>query len=135
MPAEKIGSINATTTTKVLPANGLNPRFEVSAPNGSGSLAGENVQMMATYSSELREDGTIYGECPNSGVVMAADGIGTFRATGIGSFTEDGGVAFKGVVYFQTAAPSLASLNGAAVVYNWDVDAEGNATWELWDWK
>ena len=86
-------------------------------------------------SSELREDGTIYGECPNSGVVMAADGIGTFRATGIGSFTEDGGVAFKGVVYFQTAAPSLASLNGAAVVYNWDVDAEGNATWELWDWK
>jgi hypothetical protein len=89
MPSEKIGSIKATTITKVLPANGLNPRFEVSAPNGSGSLAGENVQMMATYSSEVR---------------------------------EDEGAAFKGVVYFQTAAPSLASLNGTAVVYNSDVD-------------
>ena len=66
---------------------------------------------------------------------MAADGVATFRATGIGSFTEDGGVAFKGMVYFQTSAPSLSSLNGASVVYNWDVDPEGNATWELWEWK
>ena len=135
MPAEKIGSIKTTTTTKVLPANGLNPTFEVSAPDGSGTLAGTEVQSMATYSSELRPDGTIYGECPNSGVIMAADGVATFRATGIGSFTEDGGVSFKGMVYFQTSAPSLSSLNGAAVVYNWDVDPEGNATWELWEWK
>ena len=51
MPAEKIGSIKATTTTKVLPANGLNPTFEVSAPVGSGTLAGTEVQSMATYSS------------------------------------------------------------------------------------
>lgn len=135
MPAEKIGSIKAVTTVKVLPANGTNPRFEVSAPSGSGTLAGADVQSMATYSAELREDGTIYGECPNSGVVMASDGVATFRASGIGAFTEDGGTSFKGIVYFQTSAPSLSSLNGAAVVYNWDVDAEGNATWELWEWK
>lgn len=135
MPVEKIGSIKAVTTVKVLPANGTNPRFEVSAPSGSGTLAGADVQSMATYSAELREDGTIYGECPNSGVVMASDGVATFRASGIGAFTEDGGTSFKGIVYFQTSAPSLASLNGAAVVYNWDVDAEGNATWELWEWK
>ncbi len=135
MPVEKIGSIKAVTTVKVLPANGTNPRFEVSAPSGSGTLAGADVQSMATYSAELREDGTIYGECPNSGVVMASDGVATFRASGIGAFTEDGGTSFKGIVYFQTSAPSLSSLNGAAVVYNWDVDAEGNATWELWEWK
>jgi len=135
MPAEKIGSIKAVTTIKMLPANGTNPRFEVSAPSGNGTLAGADVQTMATYSAELREDGTIYGECPNSGVVMASDGVATFRASGIGAFTEDGGTSFKGIVYFQTSAPSLASLNGAAVVYNWDVDVEGNATWELWEWK
>jgi len=135
MPVEKIGSIKAVTTVKVLPANGTNPRFEVSAPSGSGTLAGADVQSMATYSAELREDGTIYGECPNSGVIMASDGVATFRASGIGAFTEDGGTSFKGIVYFQTSAPSLSSLNGAAVVYNWDVDAEGNATWELWEWK
>jgi hypothetical protein len=39
------------------------------------------------------------------------------------------------VVYFQSEAPSLAGLNGKAVVYDWDVDANMNATWELWEWN
>ena len=134
--AEKLGSIRAVTTAKSLPANGTNPRFEVNAISGSGTLAGAEIfQIMATYSAEMRGDGTIYGECPNAGVIIAADGVATFRATGIGNFTETGGTTFKGMVYFETSAPSLASLNGAAVVYNWDVDAEGNAAWELWQWK
>ena len=66
---------------------------------------------------------------------MAQDGIATFRASGIGTFTTEGGASFRGVVYFQASAPSLARLNGIAVVYEWDVDADGNATWELWEWK
>ena len=107
MPAEKIGSLKCITSQKVLPANAGNPRFEVTVPSGSGTLAGAEIfQAMAT-----------------------------FRASGIGTFTEDGGAAFKGIAYFQTSAPSLSNLNGAAVVYNWDVDGEGNATWELWEWK
>ena len=136
MASEKLGSIKAVTTTKTLPANGTLPRFEVAVPSGSGTLAGVDIfQMMATYSAEMREDGTLYGECPNAGLVIAADGVATFTTTGIGTFTEDGGATFKGMVYFQTSTPSLASLNGAAVVYDWDVDAEGNAAWELWQWK
>ena len=136
MASEKLGSIKAVTTTKILPANGTLPRFEVTVPSGSGTLAGADIfQMIATYSAEMREDGTLLGDCPNSGLLIAADGVATFSATGIGTFTEDGGATFKGMAYFQTSAPSLASLNGAAVVYNWDVDAEGNAAWELWRWK
>ena len=136
MASEKLGSIKAVTTTKTLPANGALPRFEVTVPSGSGTLAGADIfQMIATYSAEMREDGTLLGDCPNSGLLIAADGVATFSATGIGTFTEDGGATFKGMAYFQTLAPSLASLNGAAVVYNWDVDAEGNAAWELWQWK
>ena len=136
MASEKLGSIKAVTKTKALPAIGALPRFEVTVPSGSGTLAGADIfQMIATYSAEMREDGTLLGDCPNSGLLIAADGVATFSATGIGTFTEDGGATFKGVAYFQTSAPSLASLNGAAVVYNWDVDAEGNAAWELWQWK
>ena len=134
--AEKIGSIKAVTTAKALTANGTNPMFEVSAISGKGTLAGADImQMMATYTAEMGPDGILHGDCPNSGVVIAADGIATFRATGVGTFTENGGATFKGVVYFQTSAPSLAKLNGAAIVYDWDVDAEGNAAWELWHWK
>jgi len=38
-------------------------------------------------------------------------------------------------VYFESSAPSFSSLNGVAVVYDWDVEASGNASWELWEWK
>jgi hypothetical protein len=131
---EKIGSLKGSTTTKTLSVEGSLPKFEVSAQT-SGTLAGVEVTSMATYWAEMLANGTIYGECPNAGVFMAQDGVATFRASGTGSFTADGGTTFKGVVYVQTTAPSLASLNGAALVYNWDVDAEGNATWELWEWK
>ena len=134
--AEKIGSIKAVTTARTFPANGTNPVFEVSAISGKGTLAGaEIIQMMATYNAEMGSTGILLGECPNAGVVIAADGVATFRATGIGTFTEDGGATFKGVCYFQTSAPSLTKLNGAAIIFNWDVDAEGNAAWELWQWK
>ena len=134
MLGEHVGSMSGPTQMKVLPAvNGM-PTFETVA-NIAGTLAGAEVQSMATYHATMRADGSFQGECPNSGVVMTADGAATFRATGIGSPTEDGGFEFKGVVYSETTAPSLTSLNGVAVVYDWTVDADGEATWELWEWK
>ena len=104
----KIGSLKATTTTTVLPTEGSLPKFEVST-QGSGTLAGVNVTTMATYWAEMRPDGTLYGECPNQGVIMAQDGVATFRANGVGAGTADGGSKFRGAVYFEASAPSLSS--------------------------
>lgn len=134
MLGEKLGSMQASTTTKTLPVEGSLPKFETSM-EGSGILAGVDVTSMATYYANMRADGTLYGECPNQGVIMAQDGVATFRASGVGVFTAEGGASFRGVAYFQTSAPSLVCLNGTAVVYEWDVDANGGATWELWEWK
>ena len=134
MLGEKIGSLTASAAHKALPVDGALPKFETSA-TGGGTLAGAEVQMLATYSSDMRADGTLYGECPNQGIVMTQDGVATFRASGVGAFTAEGGATFRGVVYFQASAPSLSSLNGTCGVYHWDVDAEGPATWELWEWK
>ena len=127
MLGDQIGTITCTTTNKPLPTEGALPKFETTA-EGAGTLAGAQVQSIATYSSQMRADGTLYGECPNQGVVMAQDGVATFRATGMGTFTADGGATFRGAVYFESAAPSLASLKGLCGVYHWDVDAEGTAT-------
>ena len=134
MLGEKIGSITCATSNSLLPAEGALPKFSTSA-EGAGTLAGVEVQSMATYVSDMRPDGSLYGECPNQGLIMTADGVATFRATGAGSFTADGGAIFRGAVYFQASAPSLASLNGVCCVYHWDVDAEGTATWDIWEWK
>ena len=134
MLGEHIGSMAGASQMKALPAvNGM-PSAETTATT-AGTLAGVEVQSLATYQATMRADGSWQGECPNSGIVMAADGVATFSATGVGSPTEDGGFVFKGGVYFETAAPSLSSLNGVAVVYDWTVDAAGEATWELWEWK
>ena len=134
MLVDKLGTIRCTSRSKVLPTEGSLPKFETTA-EGSGTLAGVNVKSIATYQGAMRSDGFLSGECPNSGVVIANDGVATFKATGIGSFTDEGGSSWKGVVYFDAASPSLGSLNGVAVAYTWDVDAEGNATWELWALK
>ena len=57
---------------------------------------------MASYVAKMQADGSLYGERPNAGVVVAADGVGTYRATGAGSFTADDGTSFRGVAYFQS---------------------------------
>jgi len=133
MLGEKVGTFTGTTTDKVMPAQGGLPSFETSAQT-SGKLAGAECQSMATYSAQMQPDGSLYGECPNSGVVMTSDGAATFRATGCGQMTGDGGAKFRGAVYFQTSAPSLMSVNGKCMVYEWDVDVQGNATWNIWEW-
>ena len=72
--------------TRVLPTDGSNPRFETSV-EGGGTLLGESVNLLATYWSEVRADGSPYGECPNSGVFMIQDGeVATFIASGAGGF-------------------------------------------------
>ena len=134
MLGEKVGSIQAAATVKTLSAKNSRPVFEVSA-QGAGSLGGGDGNIMATYTAEVQADGSLYGECPNRGSIMAADGVATFTATGIGKLNEEGGINFRGACYFQTSAPSLLSLNGKCVVYDWDVDAAGKATWELWEKK
>ena len=74
-------------------------------------------------------------ECPDAGVVMAPDSVDKFRAAGVGSFTLDGGSKVRGVIYFETATPSLSRLNGMCVVCHWGVEASGNASSKLWEWN
>ena len=134
MLGEKIGEIKATSTTKLLPAEGSEPKFETST-EGSGTMLGIDVNFMGTYWAQMYADGTLYGECPNQGMLMAKDGPVTFRANGAGRFTDDGGARFRGSAFFRTSSPSLARLNGMCLVHEWNVDTDGNATWNLWEWK
>ena len=51
------------------------------------------------------------------------------RASDVGRTQPDGSTNFRGIVYVETIAPFLMSLNGKAIVLEYDVDAEGNANW------
>ena len=133
MLGEKLGEVQGATVTTVLPTHGSSPRFETKV-EGGGTLLGESVKFLATYWNEVRADGSLYGECPNSGVFMTQDGeVATFIASGAGGFTSEGGAFFRGAVYFQTSGSKLARLNGICGVHEWDVDAEGTGKWVIWE--
>ena len=124
------------TSQTILPAEGGMPRFEVTF-EVLGTLLGKGTKMLVTYKSTMQPDGSVYGECLNQGVVMSQEGdVATFRAAGAGNFTDaNGAIAFRGAIYYQTSSQDWAALNGLAVIYEWDVDAEGNASFKGWEWK
>jgi hypothetical protein len=126
MVDDKVATIQGPVKNRVLPAQGASPVFESSFED-AGEIFGVGVQSLATYTSVMNTDGTLYGECPNRGLLMAQDGVATFRATGVGKFTDTGGSSFRGAVYFQASAASLSDLNGKCFVYHWEVDTEGTA--------
>jgi hypothetical protein len=69
---------------------------------------------------------------------MTEDGEGaTWQGTGIGRFTGQGaGISFRGALFHQTASEKLARLNDIAVVFEYEVAADGEtATGTFWEWK
>lgn len=137
MLGEKIIEMNGRMTNqRVLPAENAAPKFETSF-EVLGTILGKQAKCIVTYWSLVRPDGTLYGECPNQGFVMAEDGeSATFRAAGAGRLTNAAGAAaFRGALYFQSASKRLSALNAIAVVYEWDVHENGDARLAAWEWK
>jgi len=122
------------TSTRVLPTEpGQNPKVEVSFES-HGSLLDLGSREMATYSAVARPDGLLYGE--GQGIIMSPQGdLATWRGQGIGRITETGGTEFRGAIYFETASPNWARLNGVAGVYEYSADESGKVESKLWEWK
>ncbi len=100
-------------------------------------MYGVALTMLGTYWSTVWADGSLYGECPQQGMIMTQEGeIGTWTGAGVGKFTgQESAVGFRGAVYFQTVPQQLARLSHVAVLYEWEIDAEGNAYTPFWEWK
>ena len=137
MLGNKLGDFQGKVTgTRILAPDGPGPTvatsFEV-----SGAILGEQATFMGTYWSTVRPDGTLYGECPKQGLIISAAGdIGEWSGAGVGHFTGQGtAVSFRGAVYFHGASGKLAPLNGMAVLYEWEIDAQGNAKTPFIEWK
>ena len=137
MLGEKLGEFQGKITgQRILPPDGPGPKAETSF-EVRGTLLGVEATMLGTYWSTVRPDGTLYGECPKQGMIMTSDGdMGQWSAAGVGRFTGQGAaVSFRGALYFHGATGKLAPLNAVAVLYEWEVDAQGNAQLPFWEWK
>jgi hypothetical protein len=54
---------------------------------------------------------------------------------GVGTLKKDGGVSYRGAIYYQTATPGWARLNRMAAIFEFEVDGQGNSRSQLWEWK
>ena len=135
MLGDKVAEFTGKTTgQRVLPlADG--PRVETTAEL-TGEIGGIAATWLATYASTFRPDGSLYGECADQGLVMTADGVGSWKGAGVGWFTgEDGAASFRGAVYLNSAPPKLEHLTKVALVFEYEAAADGAATLALWEWK
>ncbi len=121
------------TSQRVLQTPDGTPKMETSV-QANEKILGIDASTTMTYTSVVRPDGTIAGT--GNAVVMTADGgLATWTGQGAGKVIEGGSVSSRGALFYQTASPSLASLNGIGVVFEFEVDAEGNAHGIGWEWK
>lgn len=135
MLGDKVGAfIGKTTGQRVLPSTD-GPRVEITAEL-TGELGGVAATWLATYNSTIRPDGSLYGECADQGLIMTPDGVGTWRAAGVGCFTgDDGSASFRGAVYLVNTPPKLAELAKVALMFEYEQAGDGGATLDFWEWK
>jgi hypothetical protein len=134
MQGDKIGEGSGKVTARrVLPNPGGGPKMETSF-EATGKLLNVEESETATYYSVVRPDGTLFGE--GQGIVMGKGGeVATWVGQGVGTIKKDGGVSYRGAVYFQTSAPAWSRLNSVAAIFEYEVDAQGNSRAQLWEWK
>jgi hypothetical protein len=109
------------------------PKVEVSFED-AGKMVGVDVNGFGTYTSDVRADGSLYGE--GEGLYMSAAGdMLAWKGSGMGKFTADGGVSYRGILYYRTTSPKLARLNSVAGVFEYEVDAKGESRTKVWEWK
>ena len=97
MLGELISESHGTRTARrVLSAS---PGFKVEVSfEADGKLLGMGAHTIATYWSEGRPDGSLYGE--GQAVVITQDGeTATWKGQGVGKFLDGGAVSYRGAVY------------------------------------
>jgi len=134
MLGEKVAdSTGKVTSRRVLPNPGGGATVEVTF-EAMGKVLGTDEREIGTYTSVMRPDGTLYGE--GQGVIMGKGGErAQWVGSGVGTIKPDGSVSYRGAVYYQTPSPAWSRLNTVALVFEHEVDTQGNSHSQLWEWK
>ena len=134
MLGEKIAEGSGKVTMRRVLANpGGGPKMETSFES-SGKLLGVDNSETGTFWSVVRPDGTLYGE--GQGIMMSKGGdSATWVGGGVGTMRQDGGASYRGAVYISSASPKWSRLNQVAVIFEFEVDADGNTSTKNWEWK
>ena len=114
--------------------------------SSSGSIRGIQVTQLLTFvgtpattSEEGREGGgIIHGK--GGGITMArqqSEEVATFTGEAVGRISSSGSTKWRGSIFYSTSSSrgKLSFLNNMIVVFESEIDAEGNFTHKAWEWK
>jgi hypothetical protein len=109
------------------------PTAEVSFED-AGQLLGIPTTGMGTYTSILRADGSVFGQ--GQGLSLTQDGEAiTWTGSGVGKYGAGGAISYRGMLFIRTDSQKLARINNACAAFEYEVDASGNTTSKMWEWK
>jgi hypothetical protein len=109
------------------------PTAEVSFED-AGTVLGVATTGIGTYTSVIRPDGSLFGH--GQGLETTADGEAvTWTGTGVGKFGPGGSLSYRGMLFFRTTSQKLSRVNNLCGAFEYDVDAAGNTTSKVWEWK
>ena len=100
-----------------------------------GQIGDVDETSVWTYTSLTRPDGSIHGG--GQGFMTTSDGdvIGMLGVASAEAVGADGSIKYRGSLHFQSASGGFSHLVGTVGVFEYDVDAEGNTTATVWEWK
>lgn len=99
-----------------------------------GKLLGLEGANIGTYTSSPRPDGTLAGE--GQGIFASADGeVLTWKGIGTGRLMAGGAVSYRGALTYTATSQRFSRLNLIAGVFEFEVDAAGNTSTQIWEWK
>ena len=134
MLGEQIGELKGKTMgQRVLDSEG--PRMETTL-SSTGSVRGTNVKETVTFVGSPISAGVLHGE--GHGVLMGGESeMATFRGEAFGRISSSGSVKWRGAHFYRTTSSTgkLAFLNNVVGVFEAEIDAEGNVTEKIWEWK
>jgi hypothetical protein len=118
--------------------NGL-PRIETSFSANdtiNGNIPAREIGSYVTVPRPASGNtNVLFGE--GQGAITTKDGeMATWTGQGIGHFTSDGKIVFRGSLFFTTTSTGkLAFLNNMVGIFQYQVDTSGNTYAKVWGWK
>ena len=132
MLGEQIGELKGKIIgQRVLDADG--PTIETSV-SARGSVKGTQVNETLTYVARLTPSGVLHGE--GHGVIMAGESdLAAYSGEGVGRLTSSGRIWHGAIFYRTSSTGKLSFLNDVVGLFEAEVDAEGNFSESIWEWK
>ena len=131
MLGDMIGELKGKLTGSRVLSIECCPKIEVSV-QGIGKIIGIDVTDIGTFWEMIKEDGSLYGE--GQGVMMSNEGeIVTWEAQGLGK-TKGKGAEWRGSAFLNTTSERFSCLNNTVVIFEYNIDDNGNADEKVWEW-